>query len=281
MNGDRKTGLNRFLGFVQFSLLALMLSAQAEAGDSVKAYRVSIPATKGAILISSPASIDASGSEGVDKIRFENSLGSIQIQGVAHSAFIQEAIQWGKLTLYQGMAFDRADWKIFWIYCDQSGNATEAFIEGMTGNHVVSGLTGTCALSKNESKQITPTNIELPAINLNSITPVTGFNLEGKGISLKSGEVGTYTNYYDETNQFIAFNIVDCTHQCTPEGVPGWTELHSIFLNKNRNKYCFGIIYLHENRAQNIQISHSLCLNDLDRSIEGLAFPEATWSSSK
>ncbi len=253
-------------------------SAQAQPATSIQ-----ISPTQGNLFTDYSVKVSGHGLHETGAVEIANNVGTIDIHSMHLSTFIQKRIPWGSMTLFQGMAFDPTHFYLYWIYCNVQKKVSGFYYESPYSQEGFSDvIIGSCDSTTDK----TSTLISLPAVELPMPKGVPGFEIIGDQIHLPASGVGTVAiqNRFHaerENFNFIPFAAVDCMKCGTPRtrNEAGWYELHSLFFNELKGRACFGIFYLYADQKYPIDLEYTLCLPDLDRSLDYASF-EASWKKT-
>ncbi|MBL4686344.1 MAG: hypothetical protein JKY37_17245 [Nannocystaceae bacterium] len=229
--------------WVQQLLLAASVGCGTESTlPAPPAVELTLGPTAGPLSSRFSLTAHGSGTKTIGAFDFESNVGTMEIDGVVRQAFVYERINWTEIgrTLFQGFAASNSELLVFWLFCNsETGVLTEVqFMTTINGTIVHDPASGMCV------SEYTPTTSEVtvPALDLSIPRLVEGFTIDGLKLHLDTDGRGSAV--VDEVElELYVFGLVDC-RDCP--GSPAW-ELHSLLYDREADRMCFTIFYLHLN----------------------------------
>jgi len=156
-----------------------------------------------------------------------------------------------------GISTDSSNVGIIYLYASPSTHEISSlYYESFTQKMAAASATGSVQFSTATSN----INVYFPALNTLPKTVTTNFKISGANIELKPGSTGwAVINNVNDT--FIVFNTVNCAscEQSKKKLSGGWYELHSLFVNEQGTRACFGILYLMIGDNSDVILDYGLC----------------------
>jgi len=157
-----------------------------------------------------------------------------------------------------GISTDSSNVGIIYLYASPSTHEISSlYYESFTQKMAAASATGSVQFSGSASN----INVYFPTLNKLPNTVSTNFKISGAKIELKPGSTGwAVVNGVNDT--FIVFSTVNCAtceQQSKPKLGGGWYELHSLFVNEQGNRACFGILYLMIGENSSVILDYGLC----------------------
>lgn len=227
--------------------------------DDSTPTRIALGPTSSSLETDFALTIAGRGSNVVGAFSFTNNVGTVEIDGATLPAFIYERQPFESKVLYQFWAVAPDRLWILWLYVDidDDGNVTmtDVFHESTAANDLADEpATG----QGSETHGSYTASIALPAFDI-PIPPNTPirFKVDGDGYALSGTEPGTFV-HGKNTFRVYPFQVIG-----NPRAKDGDLQLHALYVDEQRSKVCFGILYLLVNRRFG-SLQYSICLPGLD-----------------
>ena len=225
-------------------------------------------------VVSLPFGLNVNGNAGgfVGALSVTGNVGTIAVGGSSLAIAFYEKQPWPEFgyTLYQGLAVGASRWDVVWAYCDAGGLAY-VWHEGMTGPALdYLAASGTCT----DTDVATSTTVALPALSLETPTPIPGFTIDGDDLVLADDGGSGLVTLDGDAFPFVVFGEVDCT-AC---GGDGWWELHSVAWDEAAARATFVILYLDFAYPDSVLAAYARSLPDFGDPFGVVEF-DATWTS--
>jgi len=203
----------------------------------------------------------ATGSGSGISVDLKNGAGNFTLNGQHFDAIAYTYQMWTTYDLLLidliGISTDSTNLAVIYLYASPSTHAiSSVYYESFT--QIMN------TVSASGSVQFTATSSEIsvyfPALLKLPNLVKTNFKITGAQIELRSGSNG-WASINGGNDTFIVFNTVNCAtcEQSTKKIGGGWYELHSLFVNEQENRACFGILYLMIGETSSVLLDYGLC----------------------
>lgn len=201
--------------------------------------RIATAPTSGALALDGTVDVEGAGSDRVGAIAITDSAGTIEIDGVVLSLFVDDRIEWPELelTLHQVVAVASDRFVTAWLYCEVGALSWIYFGDANAELLDEESAAGACV---SDDAPAAP-SVSLPALTLPLPPLLPGYAVDGAEIHFDGLTPGAVV-LGDEELVLWPYRLVDCSSGC---GDPGWLELHSFLWDRRAARVAFGIVYFY------------------------------------
>jgi len=222
----------------------------------------------------------ASGSASGFSVDLTDGAGNFTLKGQHFDAIAYTYQMWTTYDLLLidliGISTDSSNLAVIYLYASPSTHAISSiYFESFTQIMDTVSASGSVQFSTSSSK----INVYFPALIKLPNLVQTNFKITGAQIELRPGSQG-WASINGGNDTFIVFNTVNCAtcEQSKKKIGGGWYELHSLFVNEQQNRACFGILYLMIGESSSVLLDYGLCFGGSVQTAD--ASYTAQWSGS-